>query len=227
MNFLTLRDYFPRPVRLEAEYRPVDDAGAPIGPWTQLFFAIPLYNTRKPVKFSQKVAVPPGRYEVRARRYGAEAADFDAKVNGASGSDSVVWLQLRAFLQGDSSFAKESTVAIRIRATQISQGSARKFSVISTRILPVWNGSTFVDEPTRNPLWAFAGIKTLLMAALGMAASAIVALHDFLVPLATGVDWTPVRDLLPAWAWPFILFAVFALISWFRRMTDRRQKQGL
>jgi hypothetical protein len=73
----------------------------------------------------------------------------------------------------------------------------------------------------------FAGIKTLLMAALGMAASAIVALHDFLVPLATGVDWTPVRDLLPAWAWPIILFAMFALISWFRRMTDQRRKEGL
>jgi hypothetical protein len=73
----------------------------------------------------------------------------------------------------------------------------------------------------------FAGIKTLLMAALGMAVSAIVALHDFLVPLATGVDWTPVRDLLPAWSWPIILFAMFALISWFRQLTDRRQKEGL
>jgi membrane protein implicated in regulation of membrane protease activity len=73
----------------------------------------------------------------------------------------------------------------------------------------------------------FAGIKTLLTAAIGMAASAIVALHDFLLPLATGVDWTPVRDLLPAWAWPFILFAMFALISAFRRMTERRQPEGL
>ena len=134
-------DYFGRPVRVEAEYRAVNDAGAPIGDWSQLFFTVPAYNTRKPQKFSQKVAVPPGRYEVRARRYGAEAADFDAKINGASGSDGLIWLQLRAYLQGNSTFAKESTIAIRIRATQISQGSARKFSVISTRILPVWDGS--------------------------------------------------------------------------------------
>jgi hypothetical protein len=89
---------------------------------------------------------------------------------------------------------------------------------------------SFYDQT--DSFWAalrlrFAGIKTLLTAALGMAASAIVALHDFLVPLATGVDWTPVRDLLPAWAWPFILFAMFALISWFRQLTDRRQKEGL
>ena len=155
-------DYFGRPVRVEAEYRAVNDAGAPIGDWSQLFFAVPAYNTRKPQKFSQKVAVPPGRYEVRARRYGAEAADFDAKINGASGSDGLIWLQLRAYLQGNSTFSKESTIAVRIRATQISQGSARKFSVISTRILPVWDGSAFVDQPTRNPLWAFldAAINT-------------------------------------------------------------------
>jgi hypothetical protein len=36
-----------------------------------------------------------------------------------------------------------------------------------------------------------------------------------------------VRDLLPAWAWPIILFAMFALISSFRRLTDRRQKERL
>jgi hypothetical protein len=72
----------------------------------------------------------------------------------------------------------------------------------------------------------FAGIKTLLAAAIGMAASAIVALHDFLLPVAAGVDWTPVRDLLPAWAWPCVLFAMFALIAWFRTLTDRRRKEA-
>jgi hypothetical protein len=162
--FVVNRDgvYFGRPVRIEAEYRQVDDAGTPIGPWSTLFVAEPTFNTRKPVKFSNKVVVVPGRYEVRARRYGAEAADFDVRTNGATGSDSVIWLQLRAYLQGNSSFAKESIFAIRIRATQISQGSARKFSVVSTRILPVWNGSMLIDQPTRNPLWAFldAAINT-------------------------------------------------------------------
>ena len=68
----------------------------------------------------------------------------------------------------------------------------------------------------------FAGIKTMLAAAVGMAASAIVALHDFLLPIATGIDWTPVHDLLPNWAWPCVLFAMFAVIAWFRRLTDKR-----
>lgn len=73
----------------------------------------------------------------------------------------------------------------------------------------------------------FAGLKTQLLAGVSMAATGIVALHDFILTNAFGIDWTPVRDLLPAWAWPFILFADFWLISKFRQMTDRRQKEGL
>src|SRR5207247_1268402 len=45
----------------------------------------------------------------------------------------------------------------------------------------------------------FAGIKTLLVAAVGMAVSAIVALHDFLLPYAVGIDWTPITDMIPKW----------------------------
>jgi hypothetical protein len=73
----------------------------------------------------------------------------------------------------------------------------------------------------------FAGIKGKLLTAVSMAATAIVAFHDFILANAFGIDWTPVQGLLPAWAWSFILFADFWLISKFRQMTDRRQAQGL
>jgi hypothetical protein len=42
-----------------------------------------------------------------------------------------------------------------------------------------------------------AGIKGKLAAALGMAASAVVYLHDLLVPVATGIDWQPIVSMLP------------------------------
>ena len=63
-------NYSSRRVRVEGEYRAVDDAGAPIGGggWSPLFDTLPNYNTRKPQKFSQKIGLPaPGRYEVRVR----------------------------------------------------------------------------------------------------------------------------------------------------------------
>ena len=80
---------------------------------------------------------------------------------------------------------------------------------------------------TAESFWAalrerFAGIKGKLAAAVGMAASAVVYLNDFLVPVATGIDWQPILTMLPDWAWPLILFGLFALIKWFRALTDRR-----
>jgi hypothetical protein len=68
----------------------------------------------------------------------------------------------------------------------------------------------------------FAGIKGKLAAAIGMAASVVVYLNDFLLPLATGINWQPILSMLPDWAWPLILFGAFALIKWFRALTDRR-----
>jgi hypothetical protein len=68
----------------------------------------------------------------------------------------------------------------------------------------------------------FGGIKGKLAATLGMAASAVVYLHDFLLPVATGIDWQPILSTLPDWAWPLILFGAFGLIKWFRALTDRR-----
>ena len=38
----------------------------------------------------------------------------------------------------------------------------------------------------------FAGIKGKLLAAVSMAATAIVAFHDFILANAFGIDWTPV-----------------------------------
>lgn len=89
--------------------------------------------------------------------------------------------------------------------------------------------SRFKDFYAQTDSWLealhlrFAGIKGKLATAISMAITAIIALHDFVLGNAIGIDWTPVRDLLPAWAWPFILLADFWLISKFRQMTDRRQ----
>ena len=72
----------------------------------------------------------------------------------------------------------------------------------------------------------FAGIKGKLATAISMAITAIIALHDFILGNALGIDWTPVRDLLPAWAWPFILLADFCADLPVRQMTDRRQAEA-
>lgn len=132
---------------IEAQAAPCDDAGAQTGPFSDLFNVNRNYASTSPIRDSIKTSVTPGRYLVRFRR-------LDAGLTSTLGSNSVVWASLRSFLVGANSFPDVSTVAIRLLASQSTQGTY-KFGVLATRKLPVWNGSTFVTQATRSPGWAF------------------------------------------------------------------------
>lgn len=145
----------PSSVTVIAEARSVDDAGAPIGEWFSIGTQTYTYATRNPQRVTIKTAVAAGRYEARVRR-------TDAELSGNSGYNGVSWAGLRAFINGPSSFPA-STVAIRIKANaQLTSTTAKKFGVLCTRILPVWNTGTqtFVDTATRSPAWAFYDATT-------------------------------------------------------------------
>jgi hypothetical protein len=151
------------------EYRQVDNAGGPIGGWitavTQTFTG----SSRTPQRQTIKFDVTPARYEVRVSRSAPPSrSNVISRTPGAITSTQVtvdpssnivndcVWVGLRAFIDGPSSFPV-STVAIRIKASQqLTQQSARKFGYLGTRVLNVWNAGTgtFVEQPTRNPFWA-------------------------------------------------------------------------
>lgn len=137
---------------LTAEYRPIDDAGVPTGPMTTLFSVVKQYASRTPVRDTIKVDVAPGRYAVQLRRH-------DHSLQDSRGVTVAVWAGLRSFLKGNNSFPDVSTVAIRLKASQSTQGSY-KFGVLGTRKLPVWTGSTFELQPTRNNAWAFLDAVT-------------------------------------------------------------------
>lgn len=141
-------------VELVCEVQEIDNVGTPIGDWDIIVDQIITLNTRSPKRFTFKAAVTPGRYQGRVHRTTAESTDTHT-------SDSVQWAGFRAFLEGSNLFPNVSIVGVRILATnQLTQGSSAKLGVIQTRILPVWNGSTFVDTATRNPLWAFYDCAT-------------------------------------------------------------------
>ncbi|MGY3689935.1 hypothetical protein ACVIGA_000015 [Bradyrhizobium sp. USDA 3240] len=139
-------------IPLTAEYCPINDAGAQIGAFQTLFSGMFLYGTTSPIRDSRKVDVPPGRYAVRFRR-------DDAAFSTELGSNQAIWAGLRSFLQGNNSFPDVSTVAVRLLASQSTQG-AYKFGVLGTRKVLVWNGSNFVLQATRNPAWAFLDAAT-------------------------------------------------------------------
>lgn len=141
-------------VPIEVEIRTVDDAGAPTSSYTSLFSQTFTYATRNPQRTTLKSdPLTPARYQVRVRR-------TDTPLT-STGSNGVIWESLRAFINGPSSFAGVTTQAIRIKATsQVSQSSAKKFGVLRTRKLPVWNGSSWDTIITRSPVWAFYDAAT-------------------------------------------------------------------
>ena len=139
-------------VTVVAERQAVDDVGAPIdGTWVQLGSVTKSYASRAPIRETLLVGCPEGRYQVRFRR----TTDVPADNKGAA---EVVWAGLRAYLRGDNTFPV-STIAIRIKATETTQGSF-KFGVTGTRKLPVWDGEKFALQATRNPAWALLDMAT-------------------------------------------------------------------
>jgi predicted phage tail protein len=49
---------------------------------------------------------------------------------------------------------------VEIRATNQLNGSIQNLSAIATSVLPVWNGTAWVTQPTRNPAWVLADMLT-------------------------------------------------------------------
>lgn len=144
-------------VTVVAEYQEVNDAGVAIGSWTNLFTRSFRNATKKPFRATVATEIGAGRFQVRARRTN-DANDPWAPGGwtGSSGvvTDNISWAGLRGFIANAVTSYPVSTVAIRIRATRLTGNSAKKFGVIGTRRLHVWNGSGFVEQATRNPFWA-------------------------------------------------------------------------
>lgn len=147
------RGVAPNSIALRAQYQAVDNTGAPIGAWFNLFAETVSAATRTPQRLSRAAAVPAGRYQVRFLADEAFDPDDGQAVNRA------VWSSLRGYLTGFVTPPNCTLLAMRVRANeQLSQMSSSQIRVTATRHLPVWNGSEWVMQATRSIAWAAADI---------------------------------------------------------------------
>lgn len=157
---------------IEAQARQVNDAGAPTSGWFTILAKGYQFTKQSQIRVTERVTVPPGRYEVRVRRTDAEIDGQSLYGGKVRGANQVVWSALRAHIDGPQTFPQVTTIALRMQADATLSGlSSRKIGVIATRIVPVWNGSTWVEQPTRNPVWAALDIwsNTVYSAGLPLA----------------------------------------------------------
>lgn len=131
------------------------DTGEVIGPETTLWNAdegvTALTNTL--LRRSGYLRFPKrGAYQVRAQNKWPDAVGFDQK-NAAS------WDDMTAFKDDVRVRNNTTEIVMRIRAGKgMSITSFSDVWVEATRIIPVWNGNTWVEQPERKAIWSFADL---------------------------------------------------------------------
>lgn len=142
------------PVGFMAEYRAIDDQGNPEGSWTTLVNETIRVATKQPQFRTFYADVPEGRYQVQLRKTTGDASD--TRSFGA-----LSWSGLRGFMPSTHVYGDVTLIAVRMRATAtLNQTTARKFSVISKGLIPVWDPVNGWSQPqfTANPAWVAADI---------------------------------------------------------------------
>jgi predicted phage tail protein len=136
--------------RIEA--RRVDDYGLPLGAWVVLDTGAITAKTVTPVRQSLSYTLAtPGRYRVRAWR-------TDPLASATDHGNQLLMAGLRAYLAEPQDRGPVTLLAIRMRATNnLSLQASRKFGVIATRKVPVWNGTTWSAPVASSSIaWAIA-----------------------------------------------------------------------
>lgn len=130
----------------------IDDTGAAIGPWNNVINDSISGASQQPQMRTYKVAIAPGRYQVRGSR-----------VNNAGGdhySDAIRWDALKGYIPSTRTYGNVTLIAMIAKATNNLNGSlARKVSVVAKRKLQTWNpvdGWSASNVVTSNPAWAIA-----------------------------------------------------------------------
>ncbi|WP_082172992.1 host specificity factor TipJ family phage tail protein, partial [Methylobacterium platani] len=152
--YVTYKDrQLPVPTDIEVQARTVNAAGAATGAWVQVFRNIYSQNKQSQIRVTERIPVPGGRYEVRARRQNPPIAETqNAKLGG---TDAVTWTALRAKINGPQSFPRVYTIAVKgVGNKQNSGVSGGQLRVTGTRKLPVWEDGQWVVKPTRSIAWA-------------------------------------------------------------------------
>ncbi len=140
---------------VEIQARPINDAGAPIGSWSNLLTKNYVFAKQSQIRVTERVSIPPGRYEIRVRRTNPSITNQPFGNGKSTGVDDIVWSALRAHIDGPNAFPRVTTIAVRAKASEALQGIMNgQLGVIATRKIPVWNGAAFVTQPSRSIAWA-------------------------------------------------------------------------
>lgn len=117
----------------------------------------PHAESRSPVRFSREFRVPsPGQYDIRLTRI-RTWIDYEDTVFA-----DVTWTALRSVgttppwnANPPAGAGSVVLLAMKIRASGQLNGTVDGVNVLASAVLPVWNGSAWVQQATNSPAWAY------------------------------------------------------------------------
>ncbi|KQQ31496.1 hypothetical protein ASF53_02005 [Methylobacterium sp. Leaf123] len=111
----------------------------------------PVLSPATALRYSRTVRLPArGAYEVYGQNLYPDAAFAENKAS---------WDELVGLIDDVRIRPATSEIVIQVRAGPgLNFAAFSDVSVLATRILPVWNGSTWTEEPTRKAVWAAADL---------------------------------------------------------------------
>ena len=143
------------------EYAPCDDDNVPIGGFSALHGNSGFLLTKRAQRFTRYVDVPLGRYVVRGRNqidWVNPSTDSNENAFGII-INSLMWDGLRAHFNELITRPHVTEIAMRVRSGKgLGVTAFADLWVEATRILPVWNGSAWIDAPTRKSVYAFKDV---------------------------------------------------------------------
>lgn len=112
----------------EVQAQQIDDNGNPVGGWLSVLNRTVVRDDKTPGQFTTfPLAVPEGRYQVRARSY-----DYDN--GGGTTINAVTWAGLRAYLPSHRTYGDITLLAVRIKASNnLNNTTAGSINVTATR----------------------------------------------------------------------------------------------
>jgi predicted phage tail protein len=138
----------PRSVELRFEYA-AEGSSDWIAAGTRTFTAA----TEQRLVFGHRLPLPvPGRWQIRVTRLTADATSSSVR-------DETYLTALRS-VTGEAPVRARGRclLAVRIRASEQLSGQLDQLNAIATSILPVWTGTGWVSQATRNPAWVYADV---------------------------------------------------------------------
>jgi predicted phage tail protein len=167
---------FPTDWGVLFEYAPCDEDGNVTGSWSTLWSEGGNTLTTRPMRFTRFVDIPSGRYTFRGRNTGAAAEVEHPSGFTADITNTVMWEGLRSHIPETIVRPGVTELAMVIRSGKaLSVTSFAEIEVESSRILPVWYGSStgWIEEESDKCVWAAADILRNQLHGAGIADSAI------------------------------------------------------